>query len=184
MPRRSNNSFDCKLNQNYKAALRWTKPKKKEKTVTLYEITSYFGYTLGEALDIHPEEVWRRWYEEEQEEDNDWEEEGNYGQGMTNCCGIDELNFLDQIENINKNTPEVRYLVAKVIKSCDNDDKRILFVGLPLRKHHGGDTMYNFKNYAVLRKILLDFGFKQAHKRLYKNNNSENMLSVLVGQMP
>ena len=178
MPRRSNNSFNCKLNQKYKDALKW-KPEKKE--VSFQTIANYYGYTPQHMLSINDEQRWRNMYADDNSE---WEQMGYYSEGQTTCCGIDELNFLEAIDKIDKDTPEVRNIVAKVIHSCNNDDKRVLFTGLPLKKPRGGDTMYNFKNYAVLRKILLDFGFKQAHKRLYKNNNSENMLSVLVGQMP
>lgn len=179
MPKRSN-SFNCKLNKNYKAALRWKQNKKK---VTIQDIADYYETTI-EILheECTDDNYWFTCYAEDH---SDWnEDDGYYNRGNVNCCGIDELEFLEVIDKIDKDTPEKRYIVAKVIASCDNKDKRVLFTGLPLKKPRGGNTMYNFKNYAVLRKILLDFGFKQAHKRLYKNNNSDNMLSVLVGQFP
>ena len=175
MPKRSN-SFNCKLNKKYKDALKWKPEKDEERKVSLQEIAEYYGRTVTNILSIHDEYWWRATYRD----DND----ALQARGQTTCCGIDELNFLEAINRIDKDTPEVRNIVAKVIHSVNNNDKRVLFTGLPLKKPRGGDTMYNFKNYAVLRKILLDFGFKQAHKRLYKNANSENMLSVLVGQMP
>ena len=53
-----------------------------------------------------------------------------------------------------------------------------------MRKAGEGTSLYNFKNYKVIRKILLDFGMKQVTPKFYKNINSNNMLSVLVGQCP
>ena len=96
------------------------------------------------------------------------------------CCGISEL-----ITNcvISKDTPENRAILAHKIQRLGSDS-RVIITGIPVRQSNGRPSSYNFKNYRVIRNILLDFGMKQVTSKLYKNDNSDNMLSVLVGQLP
>lgn len=178
MPKRSNSSFNCKLNSKYKAALNY-KEKEEKKKVSIRVIANHFGISEQEVK--QDEEMWREDYNYEMGVDDEW---GDDSYGGTMCCGIDELNFENVVEHITKDTPKARHIIAKTIERCSNNDKRVLFVGLPLKKDGYGHSQYAFKNYGVIRRILMDFGFVQAHKRLYKNANSSNMLSVLVGQFP
>ncbi len=155
MPKRSN-SFNCVLNDNYKKALNFT-------IATSYKDPS-----------------------NRDEHDPDWfyDDDDYLYEGSTQCCGIDELNFQSIIGAITKVSQTTKHLVAKHIKRYAKDDRRILIVGLPLRSSDGHNSQYDFANYQRLRRILLGFGFKQTHERPYKNTNSNNMLSVLVGQFP
>ena len=173
MPKRSN-AFSCKLNKNYKDALKF---KKKKVKVSDAEICKYYH-----VPNINYDSIdWRQEYIDDHDDDDEYHP---YHESMVACCGIDELEFNGIIDQIKKNTPETKYLVAGYIQTYYNNDRRIIFTGLPLKSSDGHNSQYTFKNYRVLQKILLDFGFKQVHPRLYKNSNSSNMLSVLVGQFP
>ena len=173
MPKRSN-AFSCKLNKNYKDALKFKKTKKASDA----EICRYYQIPNINFNNID----WRNEYKGDH--DNDVDGYNSYHESQVACCGIDELEFHGIIDQIKKNTPETKYLVAGYIQTYYNNDRRIIFTGLPLKSSDGHNSQYTFKNYRVLQKILLDFGFKQVHPRLYKNTNSRNMLSVLVGQFP
>ena len=164
-------SFSCVLNQHYKDAL----PKTAQK-VSLETLAEYFEVDVSEIR--NREEIYLGDYQYYMEDDTC----DQYG--GTNCCGIDELIFEGIIDRVRRNDKVTRQLVANHIRKCYNNDRRVLIVGLPLRKSNGGPSQYTFGNYKVLRKILLKFGFVQTHTRPYKNANSNNMLSVLVGQFP
>lgn len=102
--------------------------------------------------------------------------------GDTRCCGIEELDFqpLQEIhEDYSKNWEE---LVAKYVKgSCERNDERVVFVGIPTRV--GNHSMYHLAFYNRLRDTLEEFGFKPLCKP-YRNANSGNTIVVLAGQMP
>lgn len=110
--------------------------------------------------------------------------------GSLQCCGIDELDFQnDELEAYSRKTnlpsEDWEELIAKYIKHMIGalDDKRIVIVGIPTKNTNGHNSQYNFQYYNKLLKTLLRFGFVQCGKQ-YVNNNSKNMLSVLVAQLP
>ncbi len=182
MSKRLNRSFDCKLNQNYKDALKYNK----EKKIPDETILQYFGYSGG--IPSHLTWVTMDGLRQDYLNDlglNEWGD-GNGADHSTYCCGIDELNFESLVGRgiFKVNNAAAKRAAASRIKEYANGDRRVLIVGLPLRKSGHEDSQYDFKQYQVLRRILLSFGFVQTHKRPYKNANSDNMLSVLVGQMP
>lgn len=109
-------------------------------------------------------------------EDHIWVDHNNL-----DCCGISEITIGDVVS---RDTPKNRKSLAQNIREINIGDKRTFIIGLPLSKVGGGSSDYNFKNYRVIRKILLDFGMKQITPRTYVNKNSNNRLSVLVGQLP
>jgi hypothetical protein len=102
--------------------------------------------------------------------------------GGTNCCGIEELDFqaIQEIwEEYPKNWDE---LIARYVKAtCEVNDERVLFVGIPTRV--GNNSMYTIAFYKKLRETLVKFGFKELCKP-YRNQNSGNTIVVLAGQMP
>lgn len=163
--------FSCKLNKNYKQALKNYKVDHKEPTDE--EIRSYYN--------IRPEEDIKPYHREDYScEEDDWQDD--YIDHNIDCCGMNELIFGELSTKITRDTPTNRSLIARRIAGYNNDDSRILITGLPIKKVGGGLSDYTFKNYRIIRKILLSFGFKQVHSRAYKNANSNNLLSVLVGQ--
>lgn len=104
--------------------------------------------------------------------------------GNTNCCGIEELDFqgLFKYWDEYKNSNVWNELVAKYIKfSCEVDDERVVFVGVPTRV--GGGSIYDIDFYKKLRGTLNEFGFRELCKP-YRNRNSGNTIVVLAGQMP
>lgn len=102
--------------------------------------------------------------------------------GNTRCCGIEELDF-QSLQNVWENYPKNwNELVAHYVKaSCERNDERVLFVGLPTKV--GAHSMYTLKFYEKLRATLKEFGFKEVCKP-YRNANSGNTIVVLAGQMP
>ena len=169
-------SFNCKLNKKYKDALKFTKP-----PISLQDICNYFKYSsIQQILNLHTEAWWRSQYSEKLLEDDEIAAEDEENYQTLQCCGISEL-----ITNcvIDKDTPETRAILAHKIQRLGSDS-RVIITGIPVRESDRGSSIYNFKNYKVIRNILLDFGMKQVTSKLYKNNNSNNMLSVLVGQLP
>ena len=172
-------SFNCKLNKKYKLALKY---KSQDEKISLATICHYYygNDNVKLMLTRLSEKEWRKRYEEDIEMEIGEEMEDNYDSIL--CCGISELCTGCAISADN---PYNRHMLAKRISQLSgNSDKRIFFTGLPMRKVGEGSSVYNFKNYKVIRKILLDFGMKQVTPKFYKNINSNNMLSVLVGQCP
>ena len=174
----SKNTFDCKLNKSFYDALNTPIKLKKKTELTAAELAAIY-LENEEFIQKHLDEF-REMYADDQA--SGWREDNYYEGSSMSCCGIDELNFQDIVHKVTKNTKEVRHMAAMHVNRMNNKDKRVLIVGLPLSKVGGGSSEYEFKNYKVLRKILLGFGFKQTTKKPYKNANSNNMLSVLVGQ--
>ena len=172
----SKSSFSCKLNKKYKDALKW---KLEKIEITDEELADYYRYKNVKTmlLDNNNISSWRSMYLKEM---SNWEDDEYYSEESTlQCCGINELIVGD---TVNKDTPKNRYILAKKIANLNNDDNRVFFTGLPISKMNNNSSNYNFKNYRVIRKIFLDFGMKQVTPRPYTNNNSQNRLSVLVGQ--
>ena len=187
MPKRSNAlTFNCKLNKKYKDALKFKVPKKEKPEITRVMLIKRYSLKTVEYYEANNElTTLIQDFKREQNGEYDDDEDDGYASGVsTDCCGIDELVCHSIVNKIKEDTPVIRSLVAKHIHKLHNDDKRVIFVGLPIRKAGGGRSEYNFQKYQILRQILLDFGFKQASRRPYKNANSSNMLSVLVGQLP
>lgn len=170
--------FSCKLNQKYKDALKY---KPKSDVIDDLKIAKYYGYQsvnqmITSGSGDQPIEWWRTMYK-----DDLWtEDDDNYFDGGNMlCCGLNELICGDGID---RDTQENRHKLAVRIQNIYNHDNRVFITGLPISKVGGGDSDYNFKNYRVIRKILLDFGMKQVTPRTYVNANSNNRLAVLVGQ--
>ena len=177
-------NISCKLNKNYFKALNWKELKKEVASrISDEEIAEYYGYeSVAQMMrNWRTIENWRDDYAADtnldlDDDDDAWRERGNSIQ----CCGINELITGD---SINKDNLKNRHTLASRINSLYNDDKRVFITGLPVSKPSGNGSEYNFKNYKIIRKILLDFGMKQVAP-LYLNSNSQNKLAVLVGQFP
>ena len=171
-------AFSCKLNKKYRDALKW-KPNP-SKATTDKTVAKHFGGTsigiIAQSYGITTERLHEMYHEDM----DSWEdEEDGYNESEMSCCGLDELNVGCKID---KDTPKNRYKLARKINQLFNDDNRVFITGLPVSKSIPGATDYNFKNYRVIRRILMDFGMKQVTPRTYINANSKNRLSVLVGQ--
>ena len=182
MSKPSKNTFDCKLNKHYYDALKTLKKGKKPQTPTITEMCVSLGISQSD-FDCEPV-FWKKQYEFEIEDEAAWEwEDISYERANMWCCGINELDFTGLLATkFNCSKKEQEHNVAKYIQKMWNKDKRVVIAGLPISKIGGGPSDYDFQQYQKLRRILLKFGFKQVSKRPYKNANSNNMLSVLVGQ--
>ncbi len=97
-----------------------------------------------------------------------------------NCCGINELQFEGGEEMMHAPKSSREELVAKIIRNISSSDKRVMIVGLPVRVQRGSN--YNARYYRELRRILTNFGFQKVNNRPYRNSNSRNYLTVMVGQ--
>ena len=168
--------FNCRLNQKYKRAL---KPKLSEKIKQT--IANELGYnTVKEMVDGNFDYI-NTYVDQILDSRGDyWGDHADNGIAYLQCCGLSELVTGDEID---KDTPLNRYILARKIR-YDRQPNSVFIVGLPLEKVGVGSSDYSFKNYRVIRKILLDFGMKQVTPKTYVNVNSNNKLSVLVGQMP
>jgi hypothetical protein len=163
--------INCKLNNKYKEALKASKKFIKKKTVT---VPNPWGATPYRQTTI--------WYKDKINLGR-WPTYSNFRR--LSCCGIDEGMFGSLMSLWISSKVWHKDFDAFVAwwlnnKGRTRQDKRIFITGLPVKvKRSSG---YNATFYKKLRATLLSWGCQELTKTPYKNLNSRNYLSVLVGQ--
>jgi hypothetical protein len=162
--------INCKLNNKYKEALKASKKFIKKKTVTLPNPWGAAPYRQSTI-----------WYKDKINLGR-WPTYANFRR--LSCCGIDEGMFgtLMHLYRTKCWHKDFDSFVAWWLnnKGRTRQDGRIFITGLPVKvKRNSG---YNQAFYNKLRKTLLSWGCQELTKTPYKNLNSRNYLSVLVGQ--
>lgn len=161
-------SFNCKLNSYYKSL------QKEDNFRILRDRETTWGDYASEIINKNGETICSMY-------------SGDAGRN-TNCCGIDELVFLDvSKEHFEmKNKKIFDEFTAKYIKYSifyeESKDKRVVFIGLPVKVK--SNSVYNSDYYIRLRASLERLGFVKLNARPYKNKNSSNSLTVMAGQFP
>lgn len=157
-------AINCKLNKTFRAAKLKPNPfRERTRTVqTDYGEVVKTEVTLnGEVVPInYLPRIWLR---------------------RLDCCGISELVFSPLHNLAFRNLEDEKNFDVIVAKALRAYDHRIVIAGLPVRTQ--GQTIYREKFYRKLYKVLKSFGFVDVHERVYTNNNSNNKLKVVIGQL-
>jgi hypothetical protein len=163
-------AINCKLNNKYKEALATSKKFIKRKKLSVHS-TWNLGHSYTEI---------NFWYKDKFNLGRN-----TYGRfRRLSCCGIDEGIFSDlmNLYNIKSWHKDWNGVVAWWLKNKGRTrkDSRVFVTGLPVKVKRGSG--YNANFYKKLRKTLLSWGCKELTRNPYKNLNSKNYLSVIVGQ--
>ena len=161
-------AIKCKLNDKYKEAL--TKSKKLIKKVRTPMPLSWHpthvqtSYKYGDLI-VAPARPYRRFR-------------------RLSCCGIDEGMF-GSLHELYKNKvwhKDFDVVLAWYMKYSGRtrSDSRVFITGLPVKVKR--PSSYNAAFYKRVRKTLLAWGCQELTRTPYKNKNSRNYISVIVGQ--